>query len=136
MKLKTMSAISPVIFDSLVKENFFTKQVWNTMANKDGSLSIRGLEGWLEKSLILFELDDYDDEEDIYWRLKIGQTGEPNIRELPYPYHYMETHAHWIIECIDLYADPDTKDRYKRYFSSLSPEQFEKFRLGCEPDSN
>ena len=45
----------------------------------------------------------------IYWQLKIEESREPNIRKMPYPYHY---------------------DDYENYFSMVSPEEFEKFRLG------
>lgn len=31
--------------------------------------------------LTIYELDDYDDEEDTYWKLKIGENRNPEIKK-------------------------------------------------------
>lgn len=86
-------------------------------------LLINELDKMLKAKLTVYELDDYDDEEDTYWKLKIGETGNPEIMNDPFPYYYMETHPYWIANNSD---SPSTDDNL---FMLLSPEEFEKLRI-------
>ena len=93
MHLKAFSAISPEFFSSIIRE------------------------------LTVYELDDYDDEEDIYWKLKAGENGNTEIRTDSHPYYYMEIHPYWITNNSD---SPATDDYL---FRLLTPEEFEKLRI-------
>lgn len=124
MHLKAFSAISPEFFSSIIREeNFFSRQAWNVVNRIGSGLLLNELEKMLSAKLTVYELDDYDDEEDTYWKLKIGETRNPEIMNIPYPYYYMETHPYWITNNSD---SPATDDNL---FMLLSPEEFEKLRI-------
>ena len=83
MHLKTFSAISPEFFFSIIKkENFFSRQAWKVVNRAGNGLLINELEKILKAKLTIYELDDYDDEEDTYWKLKIGETRNPEIKKI------------------------------------------------------
>ena len=124
MHLKAFSAISPEFFSSIIREeNFFSRQAWNVVNRIASGLLLNELEKMLSAKLTVYELDDYDDEEDTYWKLKIGETRNPEIMNIPYPYYYMETHPYWITNNSDYPATDDN------LFMLLSPEEFEKLRI-------
>ena len=124
MHLKAYSAISPDLFTSIIREeNFFSRQAWKVINRAEIGLLINELDKMLKAKLTVYELDDYDDEEDTYRKLKIGETGNPEIMNDPFPYYYMETHPYWIANNSD---SPSTDDNL---FMLLSPEEFEKLRI-------
>ena len=97
------------------------------MVNRAGNgLLINELEKILKAKLTIFELDDYDDEEDTYWKLKIGETRNPEIKKDPHPYYYMETHPCWSRE----YSVSPAIDN--NYFRLLTPEKFEMLRISTK----
>lgn len=128
MHLKAFSAISPDLFSSIVREeNFFSRQAWKVINRAGDGLLIRELEKMLKMKLTVYELDDFDVEEDIYWKLKIAETGNQALRNDPHPYYYMETHPFWVTKYFD--ESPDTVDHRFRLFG---PEEFEKLRIPSE----
>ena len=127
MHLKTFSAISPEFFFSIIKkENFFSRQAWKVVNRAGNGLLINELEKILKAKLTIYELDDYDDEEDTYWKLKIGETRNPEIKKDPHPYYYMETHPCWSRE----YSVSPAIDN--NYFRLLTPEKFEMLRISTK----
>lgn len=127
MHLKAFSAISPELFTSIVREeNFFSRQIWKVVNRTDDGLLINGLEKMLRAKLTVYELDDYDDEEDTYWKIKIGETRNPELRKDPHPYYFMETHPCWIADNSEFPATDDY------LFRLLTPEEFEKLRIPAE----
>lgn len=124
MHLKAYSAISPVIFDSLYRKNCWSDQIWKEIGGPDGKFLIGNLEKWLETRLTIFELDDYDDEEAVFWNLKGKECRNPGIKEESHPYYYMETNAYWLKD----FADSEDLD-VKRYFRLISPEEFDRLRI-------
>ena len=124
MHLKAFSAISPEFFSSIIRaENFFSRQAWKVVNRAGNGLLVNELEKVLKAKLTVYELDDYDDEEDIYWKLKAGETGNTEIRTDSHPYYYMEIHPYWITNNSD---SPATDDYL---FRLLTPEEFEKLRI-------
>ena len=80
MHLKAFSAISPEFFSSISKkENFFSRQAWKVVNRADDGRLINKLEKMLRAKLTVYELDNYDDEEDIYRELMIGETRNPEL---------------------------------------------------------
>ena len=127
MHLKAFSAISPEFFSSIIrKENFFSRQAWKVVNRAGDGLLINELEKMLRAKLTVYELDDYDDEEDIYRELKIGETRNPELMNDPYPYYYKETHPSWISDNSEFPATDDY------LFRLLTPEEFEKLRIPAE----
>lgn len=127
MHLKAFSAISPELFTSIVREeNFFSRQAWKVVNRTGNGLLINELEKMLKAKLTVYELDDYDDEEDIYWKLKIGETRNTEIRADSHPYYYMETHPYWILDYSELSSTDD------HLFRLISPEEFEKLRISSK----
>ena len=127
MHLKAFSAISPEFFSSIIREeNFFSRQAWKVVNRAGNGLLVNELEKVLKAKLTVYELDDYDNEEDIYWKLKAGETENTEIRTDSHPYYYMETHPYWITNNSD---SPATDDNL---FMLLSPEEFEKLRIPSE----
>lgn len=127
MHLKAFSAISPELFASIIREeNFFSRQAGKVVNRKRESLLLNGLDKILKAKLNIFELDDYDDEEDTYWKLKIGETRNPELRNDPHLYYYMETHPCWISDNSEFPAT------YDYLFRLLTPEEFEKLRIPAD----
>lgn len=76
MHLKAFSAISPEFFSSIIREeNFFSRQAWKVVSRVGNSLSVNELEKVLKAKLTVYELDGYDNEEDIYWKLRQEKPG-------------------------------------------------------------
>lgn len=124
MHLKAFSAISPELFASIIREeNFFSRQAGKVVNRKRESLLLNGLDKILKAKLNIFELDDYDDEEDTYWKLKIGETRNQELRNDPYPYYYVATHPCWVS---DFSESPVTDDHL---FGLLDQEESEKLRI-------
>lgn len=124
MHLKAFSSISPEFFSSIIREeNFFSRQAWKMVNRAGNGLLINELEKMLKAKLTVYELDDYDQEEDIYWKLKAGETRNPELRNDPYLYYYMETHPCWISDNSEFSATDDY------LFRLLTPEEFEKLRI-------
>ena len=124
MHLKAFSAISPEFFSSIIREeNFFSRQAWKVVSRVGNSLSVNELEKVLKAKLTVYELDGYDNEEDIYWKLKAGETGNTEIRTDSHPYYYIEIHPYWITNNSD---SPATDDYL---FRLLTPEEFKKLRI-------
>ena len=63
------------------------------LVGQGNDLLINELDKMLKAKLTVYELDDYDDEEDIYLKLKIGETRNPELRNDPYPYYIMTIHT-------------------------------------------
>lgn len=124
MHLKAFSAISPEFFSSIIRaENFFSRQAWKVVNRAGNGLLVNELEKVLKAKLTVYELDDYDDEEDIYWKLKAEETGNTEIRTDSHPYYYMEIHPYWITN------NPDSPATDDYLFRLLTPEEFEKLRI-------
>lgn len=67
MHLKAFSAISPEFFSSIIREeNFFSRQAWKVVNRAGNGLLVNELEKVLKAKLTVYELDDYDNEEDTH----------------------------------------------------------------------
>lgn len=77
----------------------------------------------LRAKLSVYELDDYDEEEDTYWKIKIGETRNPELRNNPHPYYYMEPHPCWISD------NSEFSDTCDYLFKLLTTKEFEKLRI-------
>lgn len=81
MHLKVLSAISPELFTFIIRdENYFSRQVWKVVNRAGNVLLLNELGRMLKAKLTVYELDNYYDEEDTYWKLKIGETRNPELR--------------------------------------------------------